>query len=469
MKLLRVFLGVVLVLLLVLALGLVSLPWVLESVAPGVAASLARDKLGVDVQLDRLVLSPRTGRLALRGLTVRQPGGLKPEPLLGLREIAVDIDVASLRRKPLIVSMIRVDGLRLNLIKNEQGEMNLPKPAASEQPGEAKSTPEGKSDDADPAEKPALWFQRIELVDSAVYFADRNTNRSFRVRFEDIQLSVRDLHVNPAAPTIEPAAVYMTAQLDQAPLDDALLVLQARLGPLGDGPPTMRAAFGLAGVELNPMGGLLPPGTMTTLGGDALDLGAQASMNPTSLTATIAVHMSGGQKYALAIGGTPSKPVFDQSGVLFSVASRMGGGVGRMVSNVGASGLALAGSTVDAAGELGKGAVHTVGNVGKGLFGIAKGIVTLDSKAIIDGVTTGTVGAVGSAVGTVGNTGGTLVKGVGSAAGETLGKADAARWRAAIPSRFEAARSNGAVFVDAENLPLGDDSSRHTRGGVTDL
>jgi len=262
-----------------------------------------------------------------------------------------------------------------------------------------------------------------------------------RVRIAELDLRLTDLLIDPAADpaAVEPAEAVLTARIVQEPFADGLLGLAARVGPVGEGIPPANAVFRLGGLELKPLGAVVPVGVSQVLGGSALDLSTDLALASYILDADIEVEVAGGHTLSLPIGGTPDEPEIDPSSLLFGAMLHLGGGVGRLAGNVGGAGYELAAGAVGTTLVVGEGAVGTVGKLGGGLFKTVTSAATGDLDGAVEGLSDATVGTLGRAAGTVGEAAGELADGT-VAAGETTVGADAdRRWREAVPRRWEEA------------------------------
>jgi hypothetical protein len=281
------------------------------------------------------------------------------------------------------------------------------------------------------------------------------SDKVLAVRVKDFNLLLENLLIDPSADpsAVAPALLTITARIVQEPLGDGLLGVFARLGPVGKGVPPLNGALRLVGLELGPLDAVVPPGTAQTLGGDALDVAADFSVAPDLLDCLVKVDTSGGQTFSLPITGTPEKPEFDTSSILFVVLSRFGGGVGALVGNVAGAGVAVAGAAAESALAVGEGAGGVVGKVGGGLLDTVTSLAAGDLKGAGQGLTKATVGSATKAMETVGTAGRKMVKGTGKAVETGLGGAQAKEWRAAVKDRWSAEWKQARDNVSARPFP----------------
>jgi hypothetical protein len=140
---------------------------------------------------------------------------------------------------------------------------------------------------------------------------------------------------------------------------------------------------------------------------------------------------------SMAVGGTPEKPLVDNSSLLFPVMSRLGGGMGKHVMNLGGVGMGVADTTFDSAMMLGKGTFTMFGTAGKGVFKTLKGVATADMKELGDGLHTTTIGTVTSGAETVWDTSEGLVDGTADAGKTGVGIEGRKQWREESEQRWE--------------------------------
>ncbi len=311
----RIFVG-----LLILVVALILL---LPLYGPSTVSRILSSQMNTEVSLDRLSLSARGGRLALRGFRVAQPQGFGPGNLLELGSLDVEIKTSSLWNKPVRIERVSADGLHVFVVRNKEGLMNVEAlappseaPAEEKAPVPAKTAPEA-------SKETLLVLESLTLEDSFIRYEDASLgDKPLDLVLTNVQVRVEHVQVGGAG---DPARVEVRLELVQ-PEQDAQLLVLARVGPVGAGVPAVKAAVRFVGLELGPLGAVVPPGVPQMLGGDALDLSVDAAVSqPDRLAVEILVTMAGGNTYRMPIGGTLEAPEFDESSVLFGVAGRLGG------------------------------------------------------------------------------------------------------------------------------------------------
>ena len=81
---------------------------------------------GIDAQVGRLSLNVAKANIHLKEIEVKNPEGFLLENLASIKQIDVEVDLASLFKKKLIlVRHIQVKQALLNVVRNKQGEINI--------------------------------------------------------------------------------------------------------------------------------------------------------------------------------------------------------------------------------------------------------------------------------------------------------------------------------------------------------
>jgi hypothetical protein len=79
---------------------------------------------GTDVSVGSVDISLKSGRGTIRGVKVKNPDGFDGDAFT-LGEIAVDIEVGSLNKDPIVIDEIRIAAPEVNVILNEMGQSNI--------------------------------------------------------------------------------------------------------------------------------------------------------------------------------------------------------------------------------------------------------------------------------------------------------------------------------------------------------
>ena len=473
-RLFRVLGCIVLAVVVLVVLIILTLPWT----APKLANRTLPGILHTEASLGGFSCNPFRGSLGLGALRIAQPEGFGEGALLSLPRLHVRVAPASLVSSPLVVEEVALDGLEVNIIRNADGTLNTdalsPRKAAAEPPPAPPAEPA-----AEKAAQPVL-VKRLSIANLSFSYTDRAIGKEsapegaapdnppapapekvLTVRVKDFDLLLENLLIDPAADpkASAPALLTLTARLLQEPLGDGRLGLFARIGPIGKGVPPVNGALRLIGLELGPLDAVIPAGTTAALGGDALDLTADFSVAPDLLDCRAAVETNGGKSYSLPVTGTPDKPEFDTSSVLFVVFSRFGGGVGALAGNLAGAGTAVVGAGAETALAVGEGAVGVVGSIGGGIFDTVTSVATGDLEGAGQGLTKATVGSAGEVVDTVGEAGGKMAEGAGKAVEAGSGAARAQEWRDGVEGRWTAEWKEARESVSSQAFPPAPKSS----------
>jgi hypothetical protein len=149
---------------------------------------------GLDVRVGRLSINLPNGLLYLKEVTMKNPEGFLLENLASIDRVRVEIDLYSLlKRKPILVKNIEVEGALLNVIRSKDGEINLTQLQALQPSGveptlpreypKQETVPEsGKAPAARPAESKPL---------SEVLIQGLSCNA--RIRYLDFRLDQLDI------------------------------------------------------------------------------------------------------------------------------------------------------------------------------------------------------------------------------------------------------------------------------------
>lgn len=440
---------------LIAAVVLVVLPVAIRLTLPALAVKVINARLAkvlnAPVSLGRLDLALPRGRVEFGALRIDQPDAFGKGRLLSAGEVRVKLKPATLINPPLVIEEVALVDVEFNLVRNRMGVFNTEVAFAPPAP----SPPVAHAPAEESAPSKPILIEKITVDSLDFSYTDSSLEKGpLRIKVADLNLTAARLVVGSAsAGGEEPGQARLTARVVQGPLPDALLGACGRLGPIGEGVPTLNAAARLFGLELETVDAILPAGTAQAIGGDALDLSADLALSPGILDCSVRVKTVAGHAFSLPVGGTPGKPEVDTSGVLFNIMLRMEGGVGNLAGNLPGAGMGVAGTVVDTVSALGRGAVNTASSLGLGVFKTVKGVVAADLSGIAEGLQRTAIGMVSSAAGGVMDAGGKVVGG-GVAAGTVLvGKDKAAQWRAAVRERWLKSWEEAQRTVDEAPFP----------------
>ncbi len=121
----KIFSGVILVVVLAVAGGIFYLLSNLNSLVAKVIENQGSEVTATKVAVAGVDISLRDGRAGMSGLTIDSPDGFKAQPAIGLGEIAVDIDIESLRGEPIVIEEILVRAPVVNAEVHKDGSSNI--------------------------------------------------------------------------------------------------------------------------------------------------------------------------------------------------------------------------------------------------------------------------------------------------------------------------------------------------------
>ena len=410
----------------------------------------------------RARLSPKTISGRIRGLDLIQPSGLGGGYFLKNGGLDITLPVESFSRPPVRIRECGITGAGINLVKKGPEASTIahffpkssPRPAPS--PSSAKEAPAESS----------LLVEKCLLKNLTFSYRDRSLENG------ELMITVRKINGRIADVALSPpdtgrrtfGTLLLTARLDQDARPDGYMGLDARFGTLGSYCPDLAAVLLVIGLRLEPLEPILPSGAATTLGGAGVDLLADVALCPRLLSAGITVRSSGGHTFSLPVNGPPAKPVVDNSGVLYDLLARTGGGVGNLVGNLPSASWRIAEGAFGTIAALGKGFLNTVGAFGEGIYGIGKGAVEGDLAGMGGGLYRATGGPIREAAGGLFAAGGEVLGGISGAGSTAWGSGDWEDWKQGIPDRWEEGWKKVRQLLDAISFPPRPDSEEEKRG-----
>jgi len=106
--------------LLVYGIGALAAPWFIDGVVARGTSTVA----GTDVEVESASLNALTGRLSLRGLSVRDPSDADTN-MLELAELTGDLGMIPLLSKRTVLNEVRIGEIRLHVKRQSDGSLNL--------------------------------------------------------------------------------------------------------------------------------------------------------------------------------------------------------------------------------------------------------------------------------------------------------------------------------------------------------
>lgn len=121
----KFLIGGVIVVVLAVGFGLFYLFSNLNDIVAGVIEKQGSAATETRVAVAGVDISLRDGRAAMAGLTIESPDGFEADPAFSLGEVAVEIDLESMRSEPIVIEEIRVSAPVVRAEVHEDGSSNL--------------------------------------------------------------------------------------------------------------------------------------------------------------------------------------------------------------------------------------------------------------------------------------------------------------------------------------------------------
>ncbi|HOW98534.1 MAG TPA: AsmA family protein [Kiritimatiellia bacterium] len=439
----------------VIVLLLVGLRLALSPLVKTVANKVLPEALGTEASLGDVSFGFLRGTTGLGDLRIGQPKGFDTEDkdLFRFSSFEAKVRPGTLKSGEVEVERLELKDLYVHVIRNKDGVLNVAQLGAKEKAAEpeVKAPVEKKEEEARP-----LRVKLLAVRNGTIKYTDYGLGENpVRVNVTDIDFEVKDLLLDAKADAsvVEPAIVSLVARLKQEGVPDGRLGLVARVGPVGEAIPPVNASARLVGFDLTPFKPLVPPATLTLLGGMGLDLTADVGLAPDLLEVGGEVVMAGGSTFPFRVGGTPEKPEFDTSSVLFGTMGRVSGAVSGTAKDVAETGKAAAGAVVEGAGALAGGAFKAIGGLGRAVKDTAEAGIKGDLKDAGSALVGGVSEAAGEASESVKDTASSAKEGL-EASAEALSGADALQaWRDATDTRWDAAWAGAQERVATAPFP----------------
>ncbi len=272
---------------------------------------------------------------------------------------------------------------------------------------------------------------------------------------DPITTSAQGIVIDPSSGNLEPATIELSFTLVQGgELQNAEFVSLTRITDLHQKIPSLATALRFTGFDLAPLRPLLPPGVITALGGSGLDVQVDAQVSETLLDGSFAIINNKGNRTAIPIKGTPTKPEISFQSIFTAVLGRPLDMAGNVASGAVGAAAEIGSGAADAAKNIGKGAGETAKKIGGGLMSSVKGLASGDLDAVTGGVKDATVGAAGEAGKAAQETAGKATQTVGSAAGAAAGSATVIAWREDTPVRHAASVEAATEWLESITFPF---------------
>ncbi|MCG3175631.1 MAG: hypothetical protein MOGMAGMI_00564 [Candidatus Omnitrophica bacterium] len=172
----------------IIVLAALVLLWWAKDAAFGWALSAAVSAAtGVPVSISSTQLDPMSGRVAIRGLRVKNPAGYKDSTMLDAPLLSIDCEPATLFSGKPHFEEVRVDLKELIVVRNKNGQLNV-------NAVKPKSQGSGQKPAASPSDKPApqMRIDRLYLSIGKVVFKDYSSGDKPAVQTFDIGIKDRE-------------------------------------------------------------------------------------------------------------------------------------------------------------------------------------------------------------------------------------------------------------------------------------
>ncbi|MEZ5275045.1 MAG: hypothetical protein R3F07_01540 [Opitutaceae bacterium] len=367
----------------------------LRANAEWIVSKVLEQQLKVPVQIGALDLSVSGDTCSVTGLRLGQPDGFGAEPMVSVARI----DIAGWRGAIFPdrhLKELRVNDLTVDVTTLADGRTNLSVWIESLTAKRKKtSDPVSPATPEEPANPFAMKVDRIEADGISIVRRDRSLGvPDFLLTIDRGTLEINDLIVGPY-PDNSIGSLEIHCEIVQPEVEGARIAVASRFGPLATGIPVLLGAVRITGCLYETFVPAIPDNTDKLLGGEGFDLDVDFATSAGVIQVTGTVTTSNRSAYPFRVQGPIDAPVFELPEVLASVATRMTGGIGRLLNSTLTSGREVLVGAVGTATSMAKGAVHATGSLIKGAGQMATGLVSANrekSKAGFDSMTTGSGG-----------------------------------------------------------------------------
>ena len=368
-------------------------------------ASSLHEVYGLYVESDDTSLALLSGQGTVRGLRILDAGA----SVLEAEELQISASITDIFRGTYAFNALVAKRPVLHIVVEESETTNLARICARS-PASAGPTH-------------FVFFDDARIIDGRVILDDAVTDHehSALLTFENIDVTIHDLHVAGEPRSSEPGDIRLDALLTQK--SDAARIALVAWGPTLSGPFTFAVHGAVTGLDLALLPQYVKRGTRTALGGDRIHLaGTLRAEGGNIVDGAIAAHIvESGADVSLRFGGQMSDIVFDkdsQLAALFYLPFVRLGHVGDVVLT----------SAWGAAGDVGQGVFDAGGAVVSGAADTVRGMIRFDPFGALQAAGGGVLqGAQSLGQGLVGGVR-RLFGGGGSAKEEARADADNQRW-----------------------------------------
>jgi AsmA protein len=130
--------------------------------------------LGAEVSFEKLNFSLLSGTIDAQGIIINT-GRTDPQPLLTVRRLQAEVSIGAAFKKELVVNALTIERPVIHLIRDTDGQLNLPQKPATDTPSQTTDTP---SDSDASEESGSSWrfeAKKLLVVDGELLFSDANS------------------------------------------------------------------------------------------------------------------------------------------------------------------------------------------------------------------------------------------------------------------------------------------------------
>ncbi|MEX2608136.1 MAG: hypothetical protein WD708_12405 [Kiritimatiellia bacterium] len=431
----------------------------LHFAAPSILTSVANKQLPGQLETESSLGSTRvnlfTGNFGLSDLSISQPEGFGEGEMLRMGSLSVSAPVSkALRRNPVVVRRVHLDGLDLHLISNGEQVLNVTRLGIR--------TPEEEEDKAGETAPPPVWVEEILLENLNLLFTDLALD--WKIELSDIRFELHNLQMEYDSAK-GPGRIQGEIGL-KSPKADGQLRLHGKVGTITptnpEQVPPLQLAIALIGFDLDLISPFLDPSptvAKTAFGGSGFDLILFMEISPGEspesqvIAGTYMLETDGGHIIANPVGGTLAKPDLPFMGIFADILGNQLGRVTQLGENIARGGLEAGKAVTDTGTAAVKGAGKAVTGLAGGAFRTLKGVATLDKDEAVGGMKDATVGTAGNVAGTVTDTVGAAGRGLGSTIKVVRGKDQIEKWWAEVDERKSAFDQQAKAWFTENPFP----------------
>jgi hypothetical protein len=383
----------------------------------------------------------------LKGAVVDQPPGFDTDKLARFERLTVTTDGLDLDSPEYVVKQVLVQGLVSSVTVRKDGSSNMQQlnnalfgrtEKVSESTAQSKVEKEISSSENI---QPMVRFERIQMEGGSLIYRNETLSEDALIfPLDNIEMEVTQLRLFDDNADADPALASMSFELGQpGKLPTAYFGSVAAVGPVSGGIPPVNAQVRLTGLKLDTLGSLVPQTTRTTLGATGLDVGVALALDAETIKMQAFGLTDRNIHYnAIKMQGPLNNPNVEIGPVLAGI-SRVSGGLLNMGKGGMRAGVGIAKGGVDVTKEVGSGVLKIGGSLGKNLFKVVTGLVTVDKQQLGEGIVDATKGAAGLTADSVQGAGSTAGDGLKGSFSDLKGDVVLQAWDDEIPTRHQAA------------------------------